>query len=50
MASLNDAVQYAIRTLKTAGEIARKAYDMFYNPNPLDVQTKRKSHQGYPSK
>jgi len=25
--------------LKTAGEIARKAYDMFYNPNPLDVQT-----------
>jgi len=39
MASLNDVVQYAIRTLKTAGEFARKAYDMFYNPNPLDVQT-----------
>ena len=39
MASINDVIQYAIRTLKTAGEIVRKSYDMFYNPNPLDVQT-----------
>jgi len=39
MASINDAIQYAVRALKTAGEFAKKAYDMYYNPTPLDVQT-----------
>lgn len=39
MANLNDAIQYAIRNLKNAGEIVRNLWNLHFNPNPQDVLT-----------